>query len=371
MRFQISITPDEGQGSSITQLNGERIVVNKHDVERHTDLASGHCVFKGGRQHNDANRDAGNQEVEDEVQQVLEAEKKVRGLLRLIEALELPVYHLGLVTENVIRQQILHRLQYSETAFMEDFKQILRLCAKFKERSFETAAKTHIPLLKSCTTGPAIILLGDSMIERMVTTADSPSFHPWPSDAILSEDSLASLGGQAGRKINRLGSVFNAGVGGDKYENILYRLVGDDSEERQLPGLLEILQGRDIDIWVVHAGTNNLHPKRGLTNVDVNKLRLLLEAALRISRPETNLLLTGLFYRKDIADGLVDDANRKLEALVESMNENFESRTARVFPSHCRNRSGSDNSYQDGQKYNNKNKSKCSGRNKPSTFRHP
>ncbi|RYP06057.1 hypothetical protein DL764_003420 [Monosporascus ibericus] len=168
------------------------------------------------------------------------------------------------------------------------------------------------------------------MIERMITTAESPSFQPWPSAAILSEDSLASLGAPAGRKITRLGNVFNAGVGGDKYENLLYRLVGDDSAERQLPGLLDILQGRDIDIWVVHAGTNNLHPKRGLTDVDVNKLRLVLEAALRISRAETNLLLTGLFYRKDIADHLVDDANQKLETLVESINENFGSRTARV-----------------------------------------
>ncbi|RYP14263.1 hypothetical protein DL765_006492 [Monosporascus sp. GIB2] len=218
----------------------------------------------------------------------------------------------------------------SEAAFMEDLKQLLRPRAKFKERSFETAAETHIPLLKSCTTGPAIILLGDSMIERMTTTADSPSFQPWPSDAILNEESLASLGAQAGLSITRLGSVFNAGVGGDKYENILYRLVGDDSEERQLPGLLEILQGRDIDLWVVQAGTNNLHPKRGLTDFDVDKLRLVLEAALRISRPETNLLLTGLFYRKDVADRLVDDANQKFETLVELMNETFGSRTARI-----------------------------------------
>lgn len=38
----------------------------------------------------------------------------------------------------------------------------------------------------------------------------------------------------------RLEGVFHAGVGGDKYENILYCQYGDD--EQQMPGLLDTLQ---------------------------------------------------------------------------------------------------------------------------------
>ncbi|RYP65910.1 hypothetical protein DL770_008905 [Monosporascus sp. CRB-9-2] len=66
-----------GEGLTRSRLKTEKCgASNKHDIERHADPASGRCVFKGDRQRNDANRDAGDQEVEDEVQPALEAEKK-------------------------------------------------------------------------------------------------------------------------------------------------------------------------------------------------------------------------------------------------------------------------------------------------------
>lgn len=218
----------------------------------------------------------------------------------------------------------------NQVASAESLKQSLRSVAKFKQRSFETSANSHIPFLKTCTGGPEVVLLGDSMIERMATTGESSGFQSWPSGSILSEKCIISLNDSlTNQSITRLSNVFNAGVGGDKYENILYRLVGDEfSKERQpLTGLLDMLKSCNVSLWVIHAGTNNLHPKKGLSDVDVDKLRLILQAVLQISRPGTKVLLTELFYRKDITHSLVDDANQKLETLTQSVNEELGSTT--------------------------------------------
>ncbi|KAK7751820.1 hypothetical protein SLS62_006306 [Diatrype stigma] len=139
----------------------------------------------------------------------------------------------------------------------EDLKQSLKSLAKFKQRSFETSSTTHIPLLQTCTDEPEIVLLGDSMIERMTTTGDSPSFQPWPSETLLSHESIVSLSAALNdQSINRLSNVFNAGVGGDKFENILYRLAGGDSSEDRppLPGLLDVLQLRNVKLWDSFTG---------------------------------------------------------------------------------------------------------------------
>jgi hypothetical protein len=200
-----------------------------------------------------------------------------------------------------------------------DSQQVLVQChSKFKERSFVTSKNEHIPLLESLSEGPRIVLLGDSMIERMQTSGQSASLQPWPSASILTDADLESerLKGCA---YQRFDGVFHAGVGGDKYENILYRLHGD--KERQLPGLLDKLRLSDIKLWFIHTGTNNLHPKRGLSDASVEILRLVLESILAVSTPQTRILLSGLFYRTDIADHLMDEANMKLECLVNSQND--------------------------------------------------
>lgn len=162
------------------------------------------------------------------------------------------------------------------------------------------------------------MLLGDSMIERMQTTGQSASLEPWPSAHIISDAHLESNRSK-GLVHERLRGVFNAGVGGDKYENILYRLHGD--EERQLPGLLDTPSALDAELWFINAGTNNLHPKRGLSDASVDVLRLVLMAILASTPFETRILLSGLFYRTDVADHLVDEANTKLEYLVDSIND--------------------------------------------------
>lgn len=162
------------------------------------------------------------------------------------------------------------------------------------------------------------MLLGDSMIERMQTTGQSASLEPWPSPSILGDAYLESNRSK-GLLHERLRGVFNAGVGGDKYENILYRLCG--AQERQLSGLLDTPTALDAELWFVHAGTNNLHPKRGLSDASVEVLRLMLMSILASTPFETRILLSGLFYRTDISDHLVDEANTKVEHLVDSIND--------------------------------------------------
>lgn len=119
----------------------------------------------------------------------------------------------------------------------------------------------------------------------------------------------------------RLEGVFNAGVGGDGMQNIIYRLAGDS--ERHLDGLLPVLAAHNIKLFVIHCGTNNLRAKHGLRDGDVQHMRLILQSVLHIARAEAKVLVTGLFYRNDISDLLVDQANNKIETLVESMNTNI------------------------------------------------
>lgn len=92
--------------------------------------------------------------------------------------------------------------------------QSLQSLAKFKQRSWETSTHTHIPYLQACKTKPEIVLLGDSMIERMTTTGESSSGHPWPAEAMWSEETMTALASQPEQRITRLSNVFNAGVGG-------------------------------------------------------------------------------------------------------------------------------------------------------------
>ncbi|KAH8668774.1 SGNH hydrolase-type esterase domain-containing protein [Xylariales sp. PMI_506] len=205
---------------------------------------------------------------------------------------------------------------------LEDVQRRIQAKAKFKERSFQTSRDNHIPTLQACSSGPRIVLLGDSMLERMQTTGSSLNFDPWPSEALLDAVALDSISASWLTSIHRLDGVFNAGVGGDKYENILYRLAGD--QERRLQGLLGSLKGNEIDLWLFHAGTNNLHTKKGLTDASIDALRLVLEAILQISRLDAQILVAGLHYRKDISDDLINNANTKISTVVREINTKLE-----------------------------------------------
>ncbi|KAL2882725.1 hypothetical protein SGCOL_001936 [Colletotrichum sp. CLE4] len=185
---------------------------------------------------------------------------------------------------------------------------------KYKQRSHETSRDRHLVELEDNPEQPSIVLLGDSMIERMITTGLSPSFDPWPSATMISDETMTQHQLQASSASpGRLQGVFNAGVGGDKFENVIYRLTGSPEPSRPLDGLLKALRKRTVKLWVLHVGTNNLHPKRGMREPDMALLRLIVEALLEMGG---KILLVGLFRRKDINDELVEKANVNYLELV-------------------------------------------------------
>jgi lysophospholipase L1-like esterase len=113
--------------------------------------------------------------------------------------------------------------------------------------------------------------------------------------------------------MNQLEDSFNAGVGGDKIENVLYRI----SE-----GLLGAMADKMPELWVVSVGTNNLRPKgeTGLKDDEVEAFVVLLAAVLRAA-PGSRVLMTEVSYRTDIGDAIVDVVNEQLRDAVQNMNE--------------------------------------------------
>ncbi|CAP68262.1 uncharacterized protein PODANS_7_4190 [Podospora anserina S mat+] len=188
----------------------------------------------------------------------------------------------------------------------------LKTIAKYKQRSFDTSLNSHIPLLESAKnpSSPDVVLIGDSMIERMLTTANcGPNLvSPWPSQTMLPKDNSKQF--QAGR-------VLNLGVGGDKIQNVAYRLVGDPTH--RLKSVADMLAARrSVKLWVLQVGTNNLSPKKGLGDGDVDALRALVEALLDIGAKGCKVLVTGLFLRKDIPWEKIQQANEKIHQVVEN-----------------------------------------------------
>ncbi|KAF3908157.1 hypothetical protein AA313_de0200527 [Arthrobotrys entomopaga] len=185
----------------------------------------------------------------------------------------------------------------SKTTIINTLPQVLHSVIastmKFKERSHKTLHETHIPQLTLIppSTSPTpvldIIYLGDSMLERLKTTGANTHLHNLP----------ASI---------------NLGVGGDKIENVLYRLNS---------AYIDLLTPRPTKLWLLHIGSNNLTPKRGLReSAELADYKTLLQCLLWLSR-RSKILVTGLFRRKDISDEIVGGSNEGIRRLVEGMNE--------------------------------------------------
>jgi lysophospholipase L1-like esterase len=165
-----------------------------------------------------------------------------------------------------------------------EFRTLLRASMKFKSRSHDTHHSTHLPEITSSPSSSInTVLIGDSMFERLKTTGIDT-------------------------KLAKLPSSFNAGVGGDKIENVLYRLDF---------GLLDLLENKNVKLWVVIVGTNNL--KKALKSVEVERYQLLLQALLRIA-PGSRVIMCEIFRRKDIDDQFVENSNEMLRGLVGEMN---------------------------------------------------
>ncbi|CAF4327966.1 unnamed protein product, partial [Adineta steineri] len=125
--------------------------------------------------------------------------------------------------------------------------------ARFKQRSHDTHTQTHQPQLESPTLTTSsvllssqylpqidIVLLGSSMLERFKTTGQYT---------------------QIGQM--QYPQLFNAGVGGDKIENVLYRIS---------LGLLRLLKPRNPKVFVLYVGGNDIQPKQALTHQNLDDL---------------------------------------------------------------------------------------------------
>ncbi|POS71557.1 hypothetical protein DHEL01_v210049 [Diaporthe helianthi] len=165
------------------------------------------------------------------------------------------------------------------------------------------------------------------MFERMSTTGEWQSLQPFPSRGMLPDSDLADMNRRAGHNAApyaRMRGVANFGCVDDRIEHVLFRVIGD--KHIALAGLVNQLYPSGPDgsatrqpgpkLWVIHAGTKNLHPTEGLGSEALLAMEILLQTLFSLTSPGTRFLLSGLFYRKDIPSELVDLANKQFQELV-------------------------------------------------------
>ncbi|KAM7211224.1 hypothetical protein V8F06_013385 [Rhypophila decipiens] len=113
-----------------------------------------------------------------------------------------------------------------DMATVAKIDELLRPISKYKKRAYCTSMTTHLPILneiiEEMKSGArdhvSVVLLGDSMLERMTTTGlsrDAPALScdaEWPPRHLLNYDELKTV--LKKRNPNRLRTVLNLGVGG-------------------------------------------------------------------------------------------------------------------------------------------------------------
>jgi hypothetical protein len=175
-----------------------------------------------------------------------------------------------------------------------DFLALLQSTGTYKERSDETHDTVHAPLLSQPSTSPInCLLLGDSMLERFKTSGQHTKFGT-----------------------TDFPNIFNAGVGGDRIVNVLFRLGTKD--------LFHGLQKHGVKFAILQMGTNDLRSKRGLTSGAIDKYGMVLEA-LRRAAPGIVIVVSGLMPRADVGQVYVERSNESLRQLVEEFNGGSES----------------------------------------------
>jgi platelet-activating factor acetylhydrolase IB subunit beta/gamma len=187
---------------------------------------------------------------------------------------------------------------------MESILATLKPFAEYKERSYETSKNVHIPILQALTDpskGPEVVFLGDGIFEDMITTGSCPNFPaPWPSSTLLSDAAIAHhTADDSYYHMHRAGRVLNAGVCGDRIQNLIYRLVGDEYEGGTLPGLLpQLARCGTVKHWVIHIGAHNVLPEEryGLPDKDLQALEQLVLALFKMdSTGGARVVLTYMF----------------------------------------------------------------------------
>lgn len=166
----------------------------------------------------------------------------------------------------------------------------LRAHAKAKDRSSSTHDTDHAPLLLR-NNHISCLLLGDSMFERFKTTGHATRFGP----------------GQAPYP-----DFLNAGVGGDRICNVIFRLTEK--------GLLAGLRSAGVDYALIEMGTNDLvGDKKALSGLHVEQYRLVVRA-LQWACPGIGVLVCGLNPKRRVArEGIVEESNAKLEEMVREL----------------------------------------------------
>lgn len=169
------------------------------------------------------------------------------------------------------------------------FMILLRNAAKCKQRSDQTHDSVHHPLLKTSPFDTIwCLLLGDSTLERLKMT-----------------------GAHTALGKGEFPHIFNAGVGGDPIQNVLYQL--------DTKGLFWDIRSRGVKHAILQMGTNDLKPNRGLTAEALGQYALVLEAGDRAA-PTVKVLVTWLLPRKDVAPGVVGQSDTSLQRLVQDYN---------------------------------------------------
>jgi hypothetical protein len=170
-----------------------------------------------------------------------------------------------------------------------DFVNLLHKTGKYKKRSENTHDTVHKPLLSQQPAAPIqCLLLGCSMLERFITTGKHTKF------------------GQLA-----FPNLLNAGVGGDRIQNVVYRLGTKD--------LFSGLKQRGVKFAILHMGTNNLRRSRGLTGEEVEEYGMVLEALTRAA-PDIVMFVTGIMPLADISSNFINQSNTDLRQLVQDFN---------------------------------------------------
>lgn len=170
-----------------------------------------------------------------------------------------------------------------------DFLNLLQETGKYKKRSEITHDTVHKPLLSQLpATQIRCLLLGSSMLERFITTGKHTK--------------LGQL---------EFPNLLNAGVGGDRIQNVVYRLGTKD--------LFSGLKQRGVKFAILHMGTNNLRRNRGLTGGEIEQYAMVLEALTRAA-PDIVVFVTGIMPRTDIGSNFINRSNTDLRQLVQDFN---------------------------------------------------
>ncbi|KAM0542967.1 hypothetical protein ACHAPJ_012524 [Fusarium lateritium] len=153
----------------------------------------------------------------------------------------------------------------------------------FKQRSHETHHDTHLPQIESNKGQYTIALLGDSLFERFKTTGENLS-------------------------INKNEHILNLGVGGDKVQNVQYRIN---------QGLLKSMKEhqQNIKLIYVHMGSNNLK-KKGLRKEDAESYDTLIEG-LRTEYPDIPIIITAMFIQRGLDADIIEEGNKALRKIAD------------------------------------------------------